>query len=115
MGTVEREEWCNRLLILKNGLLMYMSHTSKWQFGVQCHVFWRLLVTIENYVLSTKLIIIFIIVLGIWVIRASGNLGCSVTFFDSCRLLQKMMIFQPNLLQFLSLSLVYESYKQVAM
>ena len=26
--------------------------------------------------LSTKLIIIFIIDLGIWVIRASGNLGC---------------------------------------
>ena len=37
--TVERKEWCNRLLILKNGLLMYMSHTSKWQFWVQCHVF----------------------------------------------------------------------------
>ena len=67
-----------------NGLPWYMGHTSKWQFRVQCHVFWRLLVTIENDVLSTKLIIIFIIVLGIWVIRASGNLGCSVTFFGGC-------------------------------
>ena len=36
---------------------------------------------------STKSITIFIIELGIWVIRASGNFGCSVPFFDSCRLL----------------------------
>ena len=51
-----------------NGFLWYMGHTSKWQFRVQCHVFWRLLVTIENDVLSTKLIIIFIIELGIWAV-----------------------------------------------
>ena len=36
-------------------------------------VFWRLLVTVENDDVSTKLIIIFIVELGIWVIQASSN------------------------------------------
>ena len=38
-----------------------------------CHVFWQVLVTIENYDVSTELIIIFIIELGIWVILACPN------------------------------------------
>ena len=64
---------------------------------------------------STKSITIFIIELGVWVIRASGNFGCNGgTFFDSGRLLWMMMMFQQNLLQFSSLSLVYGSYEQVA-
>ena len=53
-----------------------MGHTSKWQIWVQWSHFSRLLVTVDFDGLSTKLIIIFIIELGIWVIRASGNLGC---------------------------------------
>ena len=36
-------------------------------------VFWRLLVTVENDDVSTKLITIFIIELGIWVILACPN------------------------------------------
>ena len=54
----------------------YMGHTSKWQIWVQWSHFWRLLVSVDFVGQSTKLIIIFIIELGIWVIRASGNLGC---------------------------------------
>ena len=65
----------------------YMGHTSKWQIHTVTTIFWQLLVTVENDDLSTKLITIFIIELGIWVTRASGNFGCSVPFFDSCRLL----------------------------
>ena len=44
-------------------------------------VFWRLLVTVENDDVSTKLIIIFIIELGIWVILASGNFIRVATIF----------------------------------
>ena len=36
-----------------------------------------------------------------------------VTFFDSCRLLWIVMIFQKNLLSFSSLSLVYDPYEHV--
>ena len=64
---------------------------------------------------STKSITIFIIELGVWVLRASGNLGCNGgTFFGGGRLLWIMIMFQQNLLQFSSLSLVYGSYEQVA-
>ena len=93
-----------------------MGLTSKWQFGVQWRdVFWRWKVTLDNDYVSTKSITIFIIELGVWVIRASGNFGCNGgTFFDSGRLLWMMMMFQQNLLQFSSLSLVYGSYEQVA-
>ena len=42
---------------------------------------------------STKSITLFIIELGIWVLRASGNLGCNGgTFFGSGRLQQIMMM-----------------------
>ena len=60
-----------------------MGHTSKWQFGMQWRdVFWRWKVTMDNDYVSTKSITIFIIELGIWVIRTSGNLGCNGgTFF----------------------------------
>ena len=75
--------------------------------GVQRSHFWRLLVSVDFDGPSTKLIMIFIIELGIWVIRASGNFGCNGgTFFDSGRLLWMMMMFQQNLLQFSSMSLV---------
>ena len=50
-----------------------MGHTSKWQFHTGLGRFLQLLVTIKNDDLSTKLIIIFIIDLGIWVIRACPN------------------------------------------
>ena len=64
----------------------------------------------------TKSITIFIIELGIWVILACANFGCNWgTFFGGGRLLWIMMIFEPNLLQFSSLGLVYGSYEQVAM
>ena len=39
-----------------------------------------------------------------------ANLYGVVTFFDSCRLLWIMMMFQQNLLSFSSWSLVYGSY-----
>ena len=56
-----------------------MDHTSKWQIWVQWLHVWRLLVTVDFDGLLTKLIINFIIELGIWVIRASSNLGfCSM-------------------------------------
>ena len=59
-------------------------------------VFWRLLVTVENYDVSTKLITIFIIELGIWVILASGNfIRVRDVFFGGCWL-QKKMMFQQN-------------------
>ena len=50
---------------------------------------------------STKSITIFIIELGVWVIRASGNLGCNGgTFFGGGRLQRIMMMFQQKLLRF---------------
>ena len=61
-----------------------MGHTSKWQIWVQWSHFSRLLVTVDFDGLSTKLIIIFIIELGIWVIRASGKFGCSGDTFQGC-------------------------------
>ena len=73
-----------------------MGHTSKWQIWVQWSHFWRLLVSVDFDGLSTKLIIIFIIELGIWVIRASGNLGCSGDTFQGCCLLWILMVYQPN-------------------
>ena len=59
---------------------LYMGHTSMCQFHTGLSRFWQLLVTIENDDVSTKLIIIFIIELGIWVIRACANFirGCHV-------------------------------------
>ena len=46
---------------------------------------------------STKSIVIFIIDVGIWVIRACANFGCNGRpFFDSGRLLKMMMMFQQN-------------------
>ena len=77
---------------------------------VQCHVFWQLLVTVENDDLSTKLIIIFIIELGIWVIRACAN------FIRGCHVFWQLLVtienddVSTNWLSFSSLSLVYGSY-----
>ena len=57
--------------------------------------------------ISTESIVIFILELGLWVIRASGNFGCNGRpYFDSCCLLWMMMILQQNLLSFSSLSVV---------
>ena len=39
-------------------------------------------VSLDEYDVSTKSIVIFMIELGICVIRVTGKLGCSVTFFD---------------------------------
>ena len=93
-----------------------MGHTSKWQFGVQWRdVFWRWKVTLDNDYVSTKSITIFIIELGVWVLRASGNFGCNGgTFFGGGRLHRLMVMFQQNLLQISLLSLVYGSFEQVA-
>ena len=69
----------------------------------------------DNDYVSTKSITIFIIELGIWVILASGNLGCNGRpFFGGGRLLWIMMMFQQKLLKFSSLSLIYGLYEQVA-
>ena len=93
-----------------------MGLTSKWQFGVQWRdVFWRWKATLDNDYVSPKSITLFIIELCIWVLQASGNLWCNGgTFFGGGRLLWIMIMFQQNLLQFSSLSLVYGSYEQVA-
>ena len=58
---------------VKNGLLWYMGHTSNWQFHTQWWHFSRQMVTIDYDGFSTKLTIILMIELGIWVIRATGN------------------------------------------
>ena len=50
-----------------------MGHTSKWQFHTQWSHFWRQMVTVDYDGVSAKLMIILMIELGIWVIRASGN------------------------------------------
>ena len=65
-----------------------MGHTSMSQF----HTGWgRFLTaagltsnTVENDDVSTKLIIIFIVELGIWVVRAGGNFIRGYHVFDSC-------------------------------
>ena len=77
-----------------------MGLTSKWQFGMQWRdIFWRWKVTTDNDDVSEKSIIIFIIELGIWVIRASGNFGCNGgMFFGGGRLQRIMMMFQQKLL-----------------
>ena len=52
-----------------------MGHTSKWQwqFGMQWrNVFWRWKVTSDYDDVSTKLMIIFMIELGIWVFAWYG-------------------------------------------
>ena len=56
-----------------NGLLWYMGHTSKWQFHTEWSHFSRQMVTIDYDGVSTHLMIILMIELGIWVIRVSGN------------------------------------------
>ena len=56
-----------------NGLLWYMGHTSKWQFHTEWSHFLRQMVTVDYDGVSTKLMIILMIELGIWVILASGN------------------------------------------
>ena len=50
-----------------------MGHTSNWQFHTEGSHFWRQMVTIDYDGFSTKLTIILMIELGIWVIRATGN------------------------------------------
>ena len=76
-----------------------MGHTSKWQFHTEWSHFSRLMVTIYYDGVSTYLMIILMIELGIWVIRASGNFGCNGgTFFGGGRLQPIMMMFQQKLL-----------------
>ena len=50
-----------------------MGHTSMCQFHTEWSHFSRLMVTIDYDGVSTKLMIILIIELGIWVIRACPN------------------------------------------
>ena len=58
---------------VKNGLLWYMGHTSMSQFHTEWSHFWRQMVTIDYDGVSTHLMIILMIELGIWVIRACAN------------------------------------------
>ena len=53
---------------VKNGLLWYMGHTSMCQFHTQGSHFWRQMVTTDYDGVSTHLMIILMIELGIWVI-----------------------------------------------
>ena len=55
------------------------------------------MVTLDNDDVSTKSIVIFILVLGVWVIRVAIP-DAEVPHFDSGWLLLIMMMFQPNLL-----------------
>ena len=50
-----------------------MGHTSKWQFHTEWSHFSRQMVTIDYDGVSTHLMIILMIEVGIWVIRVSGN------------------------------------------
>ena len=50
-----------------------MGHTSMSQFHTEGSHFWRQMVTIDYDGFSTKLTIILMIELGIWVILATGN------------------------------------------
>ena len=50
-----------------------MGHTSKWQFHTEWSHFLRQMVTVDYDGVSTHLMIILMIELGIWVIRVSGN------------------------------------------
>ena len=50
-----------------------MGHTSKWQFHTEWSHFSRQMVTIDYDGVSTHLMIILMIELGIWVIRACAN------------------------------------------
>ena len=50
-----------------------MGHASMCQFHTEWSHFWRKMVTIDYDGFSTHLMIILMIELGIWVIRASGN------------------------------------------
>ena len=50
-----------------------MGQTSKWQFHMEWSHFLRQMVTVDYDGVSTHLMIILMIVLGIWVIRVSGN------------------------------------------
>ena len=61
------------LMSVKNGLLWYMGHTSMCQFHTEWSHFWRQMVTIDSDGVSTKFIIILMIELGKWVIRACAN------------------------------------------
>ena len=53
--------------------LWYMGHTSMCQFHTEWSHFWMLMVTIDYDGVSTKFMIILMIELGIWVIRACAN------------------------------------------
>ena len=50
-----------------------MGHTSMCQFHTGWSHFWRLMIAVDYDGVSTYLMIILMIELGIWVIRASGN------------------------------------------
>ena len=50
---------------VKNGLLWYMGHTSMSQFHTEWSHFWRQMVTIDYDDVSTHLMIILMIELGI--------------------------------------------------
>ena len=99
-GLVFKRKWLlwsvydGLLWSVKNGYFGIWVIRASGNFIRVRDVFWRLLVTVENDDVSTKLIIIFIIELGIWVILACANF--IRPFFDSCWLLQKMMIYQQN-------------------
>ena len=71
-----------------------MGHTSMYQFHTQGSHFWRQMVTTDYDGVSTKLMIILMIELGIWVIRACANFIRSGHTFGGKWLLQIMMVFQ---------------------
>ena len=50
-----------------------MGHTSMSQFHTELSHFWRLMVTVDYDGVSTHLMIILMIELSIWVIRACAN------------------------------------------
>ena len=96
-----RKGWCfNRIYCHVHHCAWYMGHTNMCQFHTT--VFWQLLVTIEKDDVSIESIVMFIIVLGIWVIWACANFIW--LFFDSLWLQYKMMMFQLNLFSCLKLN-----------
>ena len=73
-----------------------------WQFHTEWSHFWRLMVTIDYDGFSTKLMIILMIDLGIWVIRASGNFIRRGPTFGGKWLLQIMMNWHPEALSIIT-------------
>ena len=106
-----RKWWCiNQIDYNLHQWHWYIGHTSMSQFHTGLSRFLTAVGYCRKWWCINKLIIIFIIELGIWVIRACANFirGCHV-FWQLLFTLENDVV-STKLIQFSSLSLVYGSY-----